>query len=268
LFLNVGANHHVGPNRMYVAAARALAPQGYLCLRFDVAGIGDSKSAPGGRENRLYSKDSLYDVKAAMTLLQDTYGVDRFVLAGLCSGAYLAFHTCVEDARVVGQILMNPQTFEWREGDSLELSSRNNFLSTRYYVKALFQPSTWKRVLKGQVNVSLVARVMRDRLKNKTKSALQGLAHRARTKEESLTDVARAFRAMSDRGVDSLLLFSFNDGGLDMIESHLGRDVRKMRGRKNFHFEIVEGADHTFTPVDSQARLHDLLVHHATSHFR
>jgi pimeloyl-ACP methyl ester carboxylesterase len=268
LFLNVGANHHVGPNRMYVAAARALAPQGYLCLRFDVAGIGDSKRAPGGRENRLYSKDSLYDVKAAMTLLQDTYGVDRFVLAGLCSGAYLAFHTCVEDARVVGQILMNPQTFEWREGDSLELSSRNSFLSTRYYVKALFQPSTWKRVLKGQVNVSLVARVMRDRLKNKTKSALQGLAHRARTKEESLTDVARAFRAMSDRGVDSLLLFSFNDGGLDMIESHLGRDVRKMRGRKNFHFEIVEGADHTFTPVDSQARLHDLLVHHATSHFR
>jgi hypothetical protein len=64
-----------------------------------------------------------------------------------------------------------------------------------------------------------------------------------------------------------LLLFSFNDGGLDMIESHLGRDVRKMRGRKNFHFEIVEGADHTFTPVDSQARVHDLLVRHATTCF-
>ena len=105
LFLNVGANHRVGPNRMYVSLARDLATRGYLGFRFDVAGLGDSRIAPGARENRLYSKDSVVDVKAAMDFLERTRDRRRFVLLGLCSGAYLAFHTAVEDPRVVGQVL-------------------------------------------------------------------------------------------------------------------------------------------------------------------
>lgn len=267
VFLNVGANHRVGPNRMYVSLARDLAARGYLCLRFDVAGLGDSLVAPGGRENRLYSKDSLGDVKAAMTFLSETYGANRCVLAGLCSGAYLAFHACVEDARVVGQILMNPQTFEWKEGDSLELSSRNNFLSTRYYARALFNPATWKRAARGQLSVALVANLLRKRFVTRTTNALRSLAARALVQAEPTTDVARAFSAISDRGVDTLLIFSFNDGGLDMIETHLGRGARKMRGRKNFRLKIVDNADHTFTPLDAQATLHKLIVRDVTTHF-
>jgi pimeloyl-ACP methyl ester carboxylesterase len=203
-----------------------------------------------------------------MTWLTQNYGVDRFVLAGLCSGAYLAFHTGVEDPRVVGQILMNPQTFEWKEGDSLALSSRTSFLSTRYYAKALFEPAMWKRAAKGQLNVAIVARVVRGRLVNRTKNVLRSLAARARNQAEPATEVARAFETLSDRGVRTHLVFSFNDGGLDMIEGHLGHGARRMRRRKNFHMDIVDGADHTFTPLDSQGRLHDLLVGHVTTHFR
>ncbi len=267
VFLNVGANHRVGPNRMYVSLARDLAAHGYLCLRFDVAGLGDSIIASGGQENRLYSKDSLGDVKAAFTFLSETYGVNRFVLAGLCSGAYLAFHTCVEDARVVGQILMNPQTFEWKEGDSLELSSRNSFLSTRYYARALFKPSTWKRAARGQISVALVASVLRKRLATRTTNRLRSLIARALLQAEPTSEVARAFRAISNRGVDTMLIFSFNDGGLDMIETHLGRGARAMRGRKNFRLEIVDEADHTFTPLESQATLHKLILRDVTTHF-
>ena len=112
LMLNVGANHRVGPNRMYVRLARDLASRGIVSFRFDVAGLGDSRTASGDRESRLYSKDSVGDVKAAMSLVTDRYGSDRFILIGLCSGAYLAFHTCVEDERVTCQVLLNPQTFE------------------------------------------------------------------------------------------------------------------------------------------------------------
>jgi pimeloyl-ACP methyl ester carboxylesterase len=268
LFLNVGANHRVGPNRMYVTTARDLAALGYLCFRFDVAGLGDSKIAPGSRENRLYSKDSVGDVKSAMDFIQDQYSISRFALAGLCSGAYLAFHTCVEDPRVVAQVLMNPQTFEWKEGDSLELSTRNSFLSTRHYLRALFEPEVWRRMATGQVNVALVAKVLRDRLVVRSVGGLRSLAARATMRRQELSEVARAFQSVSDRGVETLLIFSFSDGGLDMIETHLGGEGRRMKGRRNFRLTIVEGADHTFTPIDSQVRVRGLIVRHVVSRLR
>jgi pimeloyl-ACP methyl ester carboxylesterase len=268
LFLNVGANHHVGPNRMYVTTARDLAALGYLCFRFDVAGLGDSRSAPGAKENRLYSKDSVGDVKAAMDFIQEQYSIQRFALSGLCSGAYLAFHTTVEDPRVVAQVLMNPQTFEWKEGDSLELSTRNSFLSTRHYVRALFEPRVWRRMAVGQVNVGLVAKVLRDRLVVRSFGGLRDLAARATMRRQELSEVARAFQAVSDRGVETLLIFSFSDGGLDMIETHLGSEGRRMKGRKNFRLTIVDGADHTFTPIDSQVRVRGLIVRHVVSRLR
>ena len=40
--LNVGANPHVGPQRMNVDLARELASAGYLAFRFDAAGLGES----------------------------------------------------------------------------------------------------------------------------------------------------------------------------------------------------------------------------------
>jgi pimeloyl-ACP methyl ester carboxylesterase len=267
LFLNVGANHRVGPNRMYVSLARELASAGHLGFRFDVAGLGDSKNAPGAQENRLYSKDSVKDVKAAMTYLGERFGASRFVLVGLCSGAYLAFHTCVEDDRVVGQVLLNPQTFEWKEGDSLELSMRKSFLSTRYYARALLNPAVWKRAARGKVNVRGVLGVLGERLVAHAKADLARVSAGLMGGREPQTDIERAFHAISKRGVDSLLVFSFMDGGLDMIEKHLGRGVRKMRSYKNFRFEIVEGADHTFTPIESQSALHKLLTRHVTTHF-
>jgi hypothetical protein len=118
LFLNVGSNHHVGPHRMYVTLGRELSALGFSAFRFDVAGLGDSRPPPGIKENLLYSRSSILDVQQAMTFLSRTIGAERFVLIGICSGAYLAFHTTVADSRVSGQILVNPQTFQWRGGDS------------------------------------------------------------------------------------------------------------------------------------------------------
>ncbi len=120
LFLNVGANHRVGPGRMYVSLARDMAALGYLAFRFDVAGLGDSQ-ADAGRERQIYSPDSVRDVRAAVAMLAARRGVERVVLVGVCSGAYLAFHAGLADPRVAGQILINPQTFEWKESDSVEL---------------------------------------------------------------------------------------------------------------------------------------------------
>jgi pimeloyl-ACP methyl ester carboxylesterase len=260
VFLNVGANHRVGPNRMYVTLARDLAARGYLGFRFDLGGLGDSLVANGVRENRLYSKDSVGDVKAALTYLSRARGVDRFVLAGVCSGAYLAFHTALEDPRVAGQILINPQTFGWREGDSLELSVTKSYKSTHHYVVAALDPAVWARALRGNVDLRGVAGVLCERYALRAGAAIQALVARGRGQTLPGTDIERAFCRLSDRGVALLLVFGSNDGGLDMIEKHLGHEACKMRGRKNVRLVIVEGADHTFTPAASQRELGALVT--------
>ncbi len=49
LLLNAGLIHHIGPSRIYVKIARMLASMGFIVLRFDFSGIGDS----GPRKDKL-----------------------------------------------------------------------------------------------------------------------------------------------------------------------------------------------------------------------
>ena len=260
VFLNAGANHRVGPNRLYVSLARDLAARGYPAFRFDVGGLGDGRPAPGMPENQVYSKDSVVDVQAAMTFLASIRSIERFVLVGICSGGFLAFHTSAQDARVAGQIAINPQTFEWKKGDPLELLVKKGYRSTRYYMQALWRPRMWALALLGRLDVRGVAGALRNRSAAKAAVRLKGLVARWRGLPEARNEVERVFRTVSDRGVRSLLVFSSNDGGLDMIERHLGSGASRMKGHANLRLEIVDGADHTFTQSDPQSRLKALIT--------
>jgi alpha-beta hydrolase superfamily lysophospholipase len=265
LFLNVGSNHHIGPHRMYVALSRELAAAGFSAFRFDVAGLGDSRTAPGQKENVLYARGSIFDVQQAMTYLTRTIDAERFVLFGICSGAYLAYHTTVVDARVAAQILVNPQTFEWREGDSLEIKiKKESFKATRFYRKALFKKDTWVRLYQRDINLRGIADELVDRSK---KQVAARISRALSTSPDGAGKVARAFASISDRGTESLLVYSGNDGGIDVIEAHLGTGGGRMRRRKNFHFEIIDGADHTITPLASQRELERLLLGYMTNVF-
>ena len=265
LFLNVGSNHHVGPHRMYVTLSRELAALGFSAFRFDVAGLGDSRTHPGSKENTLYSRGSILDVQQAMTFLTRSIEAERFILFGICSGAYLAFHATVADSRVSGQILVNPQTFEWREGDSLELKiKKESYKATRFYRQAILKKETWVRLYRREINLLGIA----DELYDRSRHQLAARVSRAlSTSPDGVGEVARSFAAISERGTHSLLVYSGNDGGIDVIESHLGAGGGRMRRRKNFRFQIIDGADHTITPLPSQAELERILTGYMCSNF-
>jgi hypothetical protein len=259
IFLNVGSNHRVGSNRMYVKMARSLAARGLTSLRFDVSGIGDSVSL-AGNENRLYAKEAVLDVKAAMNELTSLREVRRFFLVGLCSGAYLAFQTAHVDARVAGQVLINTQTFRWKEGDSLEVSLRKNYRSTRFYTTEMWNPQVWGRVLRGEVNAKGIAGTLASRALDRAKRGVEGSIARMRSGRLEIDDVAAQFKDILKRGTETLLVFGANDGGLDLMESHLGPGARKLDKFRNFQLEIVQGTDHTFTPLWSQAWLEKVVI--------
>jgi pimeloyl-ACP methyl ester carboxylesterase len=253
LFLNTGSNHHVGNNRLWVTVARRLARQGFLSLRFDLGGIGDSPAGPGKPDNRLYSKDSCADVRAALDWLESE-GHRCAVVVGLCSGAYIAFHTAIQDARIVGQVLINAQRFVWNEGDSLEIAMRKSFKSTRYYFERVRKPETWSRAISGGVNLAGIGLTLFERGIQRAGSSVSGVRGRVLGTESEKNEVVRGFYLLSDRGVETLLLYSAQDGGLDQLEAHLGRGARKLKGRTNVRIVLLEGADHTLTARWAQDR--------------
>jgi alpha-beta hydrolase superfamily lysophospholipase len=265
--LNVGANHRVGPHRMNVELARELASLGYVVFRFDIGGLGDSAAPPSSRENRLYWKGSIEDVTTAMNLLAEMRGAKRFVLVGLCSGAYLAYYAAVDDKRVAADLLLSPFAFEWKEGDPISPREREMYRSTRHYARSLLDKTAWVRAARGEVNVSGIAGALWERLKTNVDLALPAASAWVRGRRRPQNDVERAFRTMCDRGTLSLIVFSFNDGGLDMIARYLGHSARRMRGRANFSLEVVDGADHTFTRLAAQRKLKDIVARFMRAQF-
>ena len=117
----------------------------------------------------------------------------------------------------------------------------------------------WQRTLRGDVNVRGVARVIGERFLARAKSGVGELRARLAGTPAPRSEIQRAFVSLSDRGVESRLVFSSSDGGLDMIARHLGSEGRRMRGRSNFLLSVVERADHTFTPLASQEVLYGLV---------
>lgn len=249
ILFNVGSNHHIGPNRMTVTLARALAAHGFTALRFDIGGLGDSTPAPGEPENRLYADASVGDAKAAVDFFKTATHADRFVLVGLCSGAYLAYYATLSDKRVCEQILINLQTFHWREGDSLEYVMKKSYKSTRFYRHNAFSKNAWTRLLRGEINFRGIAATVVQRVAGRAADAAKSLV------SGEGAEIARAFKSLSARGTSSFLIFSNEDGGIDEMERHLGPSGRKLRKHDSFRLGFIADADHTFTPLQSRREL-------------
>ncbi len=256
LLLSVGFSHRIGPNRLYVEWARALAGLGLRALRFDISGIGDSPPGPGAFENGIYLTTQVADVQAAIDELCRLVGASRFAAVGMCSGAYLAYHAAKSDSRVVAQVLLNPRTFDYRRGESLEV---NSILSTRYYREALFQRATWSRLLRGEISVGTIAGTLALRQLKRLRERVGALGEGLRGRKAE-TKVARDFRLFSEREGHTLALFSSTDEGIDYLESHLGQGCRSMGSFPRFRFEIVRGPDHTFSQLWAQRWLTARLV--------
>ena len=102
ILFNAGVVHRVGPHRINVRLARRLAARGIPSIRFDLAGLGDSPRAPGGRD---FEQQAMVDLRSAMDALGREAGVERFSLLGYCSGGPHSYSTAKADPRVAGVIL-------------------------------------------------------------------------------------------------------------------------------------------------------------------
>jgi alpha-beta hydrolase superfamily lysophospholipase len=258
VMLNAGSVHHVGPNRLYVSLARALASEGIPSFRVDIRGLGDSVRPRAAKENHPYPDTAVEDTRLAVSFLRERFGYRRFVLLGLCSGAHTAFHAGIEledfesDAGIADIILINPLTYRWVEGMTLETTTRH-FQEVAYYQRSFFNPESWKKLLKGKVDVRYPARVL---LRQGTRVMANVFVQNA--DPHLAQNLARLFA----RGRTLSLFVASQDPGFTILSAGAKASVKRAIRAKKIRTRFIENADHTFTELSPRNELIQGLLSH------
>jgi pimeloyl-ACP methyl ester carboxylesterase len=259
VFPTTGVLRRAGPNRLWTSIARDLAKRGHPSLRVDVHGAGDSAGPETAATNLSteYSEEVLESVRAALAHLREARGAERFVLVGLCSGAFSSFRTAVVDSDVVGAMLINLATLFWTRDVTLRTQ-------TAYLRESLFRRDRWREVVHGRVNVFRVSAVLGRTLGTAATRRAKRLRHsRDASPLDSVGEaIEQSLAQLEERSVPLLFAYAGDDPGIGYLERHLGRGIEALLARRNVRVEIVPGAGHTFTPLWSQDVLRDLLDEH------
>lgn len=262
ILINAGTVHHVGPNRIYVAIARHLAAIGHPCLRFDVEGVGDSVRRVPGRENHPYPENAITDVRAAIEYLRWEHGAQRFILMGLCSGAHNAFHAglAIGEHGVEQLVLINPLTFYWSEGDSIETTLYEDAAA---YRKSMRDPGRWLKLARGDVNFARLEEVIAGAIRRRLRSLYDGWCERfAPARAPRL---ARDLRRLVESGQRIALFVSDGDPGRDILLTGAPYTASRALRAGAITVDMIRGADHTFSQLAPRRDLVRLLVSHLRS---
>lgn len=234
IFCNAGRNPHQGWARGTVSMARALAKQGVSSVRFDLAGLGDSPPLPQPPDEVLYSTVAVPQLRAVVDHVCGLVGDQvKICVVGVCSGGYLAFHAAVDDARIGALLLINVQRFVWKEGMSLEAAMRSGGRSMQAYRQRMVSRDTWRRLLRGEVDVAAAVRALTVRV-------LHGFS----ADSGDGVQIRRKFSALAKRGCRVAVVYSQEDGGRDEFARYFGLDGRRFTALPCTNLVVLDGADH------------------------
>ena len=227
LMANIGMHHRVGPFRLYVELARALAASGLYVLRFDLAGMGDSAARP---DRQSPSESATSDIEAAMTFMTSMYGIAEFLLVGLCSGVDAIHVVAARDARTRGAVFI--------DGYSYPTSG----FRLRHAVHRPLQPVRWVRFAR---------RITRGQSRRGSDAAATVFAREEPSHRQFVTDVL----AMTSRA--ARLLFIYTGGASARFNSP--RQLVETLGGESLpagvECELMRDADHVFSRTDQRRRL-------------
>lgn len=155
LLLNAGTLRHIGPNRMWTETARRWAARGIATLRMDVEGVGeaDGDSEPYANSSALHVPVLTQQVRTAMDMLAGRGLPDRFLVGGMCSGAYWAFQAGLADERVCGVVSLNQRMFFYDPDAEPNLELRR--------FMRIFTPTGFRNMLIGDRRLLRLVRLVR-----------------------------------------------------------------------------------------------------------
>ena len=239
VILNTGIVHRVGHHRMYVSLSRELAKSGRTVVRFDFAGIGDSKPRSDSTSPLMAS---LSDIREVLDTLEKSHDICKVILVGLCSGADHAVLYTHTDPRVVGLVLMDP---------TLPPTFRYYF---HYVSQRLKNLRNWISVATGR---SGLMRLASTHLLNSV---------RPRTEVEGLnlqnlrfsSYLPQCYRGAAARGVRMLAVFTSVSVRHTYKQQMLDAFPEASAGGK-LRLEFFPDSDHLFSGSKERDRLRDVI---------
>jgi alpha-beta hydrolase superfamily lysophospholipase len=176
----------------------------------------------------------------------------RVIVAGLCSGGWLAFLAAREGLAVDAIVSINPPLFlrdgaagaQWvLDGDDLER-----------YQQSIRDPAKWIKALRGGASYATFTRVAASALGRQFAVRVNGVLGDAMQ-----NGLSKDLNTIAGRKIRSLFIFSGGDDGLAYFQLHAQSVLRRAGVRDFVQHVVVEGAGHTFRPRAAQATLRKLL---------
>ena len=229
VILNAGIIHRVGPFRLHVDLARQLAEKGYSTLRMDLSGLGDSQTRPGKLD--VDEDRAVLDASDALDYLSEGTGTDRFVILGLCSGAFNAHQIAVKDSRIVGSVFM----------DGIVFRTFSYYLH-RYFLR-FFRLRFWRNAIKRRWSGASSASI----------SDGDTLAESEFFFSDELDKdvVVKDLNGMMDRGMR--LLFLYTDGYDDICSRSQFREMYGLQpDNGQLQVEYYPKSEHTFRLIENR----------------
>jgi O-antigen/teichoic acid export membrane protein/pimeloyl-ACP methyl ester carboxylesterase len=252
MFLTTAYDRHAGWGRAIVDMSRELARQGVTSLRFDSANVGDSVPRPDAPDQILYSQTQIDDAVSALDLLE-IHVPGPVMVAGRCSGGYVAFRAGIADERLKAVVSINPFVYYW---DPAVQVAKEHVVSVPRsvddYSQRLMNIETLKRLFRGQVDVKAAFQnifiALGRRVSHRFAPLIELLPHKGHVARE----VKQAFASFGKRNVPLTLIYSEADVGLDHMYFHFGPGGRKLSRYPNVRLVMLEDADHNLTPLESR----------------
>jgi dienelactone hydrolase len=244
ILLNAGADHHIGASRLYVSMARRWAQHGYVVLRMDLGGVGDSGTRPGRADDDVFPQEAIDDIRAAIEFLRSGFGVRDVTLGGLCSGAYHALRAAVAGLSVNCILMVNPQNYFWKRGETLQgLQLVEVVHNPGLYRGRILSLAAWRRMVTGEVNVLRIVKIYLRRPLLAAESTLRDLARRLHLRLPN--DLGTELEEVVARGVRVVFVFARGEPGIALLKLQAGTSVRRLGERCHIH--TINGGDHVFT---------------------
>lgn len=232
VLFSAGLVHRVGPNRLYVKLARSLAQSGSSVFRVDFNGQGDSL-----QQADLAVTNEAHFLAQILDALEKKLKVNRFILAGLCSGADTAYRFSLADQRVTGLIMINGSGLTDREEEALYPVAEAQ-IRQRYYKKAVFDLQKWKKMVKGRSRLFKAGNLMR---------LLTGFHMPIKA---ALPSRPAPYQAVVEKGISTLIIISEGSIAYDLFRILYPRGVHPP-----ISYHLLPDTDHIITPIRAQRSL-------------
>ncbi len=253
---NAGSVCNIGPNRIYVQIARALAASGLTMVRFDLRNLGESVTGDVEGANAPYPDLASADLSDILQYLRDHFDLGTITLAGLCSGSHAAYHYGLsnQDVEVRELILINPLTFYWHPGMSLSNPMEHrNVRNAKTYARSLKSARNWRRLLTGHVNYRRLLIFSVGLMRRKLTSIFKAVS--SLWTGPNLTRMDRDLLKLEQKNVRLAYVFSDSDPGYLIAKADSPKVFRAQEKAGISPVAFIDDADHTMSKSKNRLAL-------------